>query len=88
MSSLIHQLDKYIAYSELYLSLNVLIYSSYSISHFHFYYTGRRDLLDQGKNPKWPVSSYFHSSFSPISSPYGANSLTLLGPHKPFHTLT
>ena len=26
---------------------------------------------DQGKYPKWPVSSYFHSSFSPISSTYG-----------------
>ena len=25
------------------------------------------EILDQGKNPKWPVSSYFHSSFSPIS---------------------
>ena len=24
-------------------------------------------ILDQEKNPKWPVSSYFHSSFSPIS---------------------
>ena len=26
---------------------------------------------DQGKNPKWPFSSYFHSSFSPISSRCG-----------------
>ncbi len=27
-------------------------------------------IMDQGKNPKWRVSSYFHSSFSPISSQF------------------
>ena len=32
--------------------------------------------LDQRKNPKWRISSYFHSSFSPIYSPCGANFLT------------
>ncbi len=31
------------------------------------------DKRDQGKNPKLRVSSYFHSSFSPISSHCGGS---------------
>ena len=32
---------------------------------------GQKITQDQRKNPKWRLSSYFHSSFSPISSPCG-----------------
>ncbi len=30
-----------------------------------------KENLDQRKNPKWQVSSYFNNHFSPISSPCG-----------------
>ena len=38
---------------------------------------GEKKHSDQGKNPKLLVSSYFHSSFSSISSPCGGGALIL-----------
>ncbi len=55
--------------------------------------SGRLGTSGQGKNPKCRVSSYFHSSFSPISSPHGDSKpvgpifLTLRGTHYPLPNL-
>ena len=40
-------------------------------SFFPYWIQTAKEFLDQRKNPKWRVSSYFHSSFSPISRPCG-----------------